>query len=305
MINILLASYNSEKFLRNQLDSILAQDQTDFQLLIRDGGSVDSTLSIIKEYAGKDRRIRFLGTGKASAKENFGKLLAAADGELIMFSDHDDVWMPDKISVTLSAYRQAEEENPSGMPLLVFTDAQVVDVQCKCIHPSLLRFQNLDPEKTMFRQLLLQNIPPGNTMLFNKALLDLIRPLPKEIVMHDAWVALTAAAFGKIVFLNKATLYYRQHEDNVYGAFRYSLSFFIKKLLMGHKKIKSRFYENVRQGKTFLEHYRPNLSSEPLAMLEDFAILEHCNFWKKRWILIKYGIYKNGFLRNAGMFAMI
>ncbi len=305
MIDILLATYNSERFLKNQINSILVQDFSDFRLLIRDGGSTDSTIELVKEYARKDSRISFIGSSRASAKENFAALLEAADGDLVMFSDHDDCWMPNKISMTLEAYRNAERNNPPGTPLLIFTDLQVVDSDWQCIHSSMMKYQHLNPERTALHQLLLQNVATGNTMLFNRALLSRILHVPKEIVMHDAWVALAASAFGKIVFLDKATIYYRQHQSNVFGASQYSLRFFINKLSGPRKAILDRFYENVSQGKSFLEHFRNELPQDTIAMLEDFSSLKSYGFWKKRFVLIKHRIYKTSFLRNLGMFLVL
>ncbi len=306
MIQILLATYNSESFLCKQLDSILEQDHSDFQLLIRDGGSSDSTCSILETYCKKEpERIRFLGQGKASAKENFSALLAASDGDLIMFSDHDDVWLPDKISRTLSAYRKAEQAYSAQTPILVFTDSKVVDESLSEIHPSMLACQKLNPAHLSLPRLLIQNVPFGNTMMMNRALRDLAFPIPADAVMHDHWISLVASVFGKIIFLPEPTLLYRQHEKNVYGAFQYSVFSFLKKACAGRKKITDRFYENVRQGSALLKRYRDSMKQSDVELLEHFAQLPTMNFAAKRFCLMKYGIYKTGFLRNLGMFLVI
>lgn len=305
MINVLLAAYNSEKFLRDQLDSILAQDQTDFQLLIRDGGSVDSSLSIIKEYTGKDCRIRFLGTGKASAKENFGKLLAAADGDLIMFADHDDVWMPDKITRSLKAYRELEHKYGSQTPLMVFTDAKVVDAGLNEIAPSMIRYQHLVPYNMKLSRFLVQNIAYGNTMLFNRALAELARPIPPSAVMHDHWITLVAVLFGKIAFLDEPTLLYRQSGSNVYGAFHYTPLAFLRKALDGPGRIRKRFYQNVTQGKALLERFHDQLPPPEQEILEAFASLDSMSFLRRRRCILKHRIYKSGLLRNLGMFLIL
>ena len=114
-LQILLATYNSSRFLREQLDSILAQDCRDFELLIRDGGSSDDTLGIIEDYRRKyPETIRFMGSSAATAPENFAALLDSSTAPLIMFSDHDDVWKPDKVRLTLRKYCEMEAEFGSG-----------------------------------------------------------------------------------------------------------------------------------------------------------------------------------------------
>ena len=109
-LQILLATYNSGAYLAPQLDSIFAQDFPDFEVLIRDGGSTDGTMAVISRYQEKfPGRIVFVGRARSGACENFAELLKHADGELIMFSDHDDIWMPDKISATVAEYRALEK----------------------------------------------------------------------------------------------------------------------------------------------------------------------------------------------------
>ena len=111
MIQILLASYNSEKFLAQQLESLFAQSCQEFEVIISDGGSQDGTLAIIADFQKRyPDRLRLVSTEPARACQNFARLLAAADSELMMFCDHDDVWKADKIAISLAAYKKLEAE---------------------------------------------------------------------------------------------------------------------------------------------------------------------------------------------------
>ena len=300
-IQILLATYNSSRFLREQLDSILAQDRRGFEVLIRDGGSVDDTLEIIGEYQRKNpEMIRFLGRTPATAPENFASLLASSTAPLIMFSDHDDVWKPDKVRVTLEKYRELESEYGSGTPIMVYTDSEVVDSELKLISRSMIRFQNLNPHLLTLNRLIVQNVPSGNTMIVNRALVDLASPIPPAAVMHDHWLALVAATMGKIGFLPEPTIYYRQHSNNVYGASYYSFSTFLHKLRQGRETIRSRFQQNISQAVAFGDRYAGKLDKTDLKMLEELKSFQSLGPWARRRLLWKYGIWKSGIWRNLG-----
>ena len=166
-------------------------------------------------------------------------------GQYYMFADQDDVWHPDKVEKTLAAMREAEaaasgdaeaaavsgetavseddekaENSACTVPLLVHCDMRVVDEEEQEIAPSYVKYQQMSPERCGLNQLLVQNNVTGGAMMMNEALVQLIlsRPLPRHAVMHDHWIALAAAAFGKVIFLDEALYDYRQHGSNVLGA---------------------------------------------------------------------------------------
>lgn len=302
-IQILLATYNSSRFLREQLDSILAQDCRGFELLVRDGGSTDDTLEIIDEYQRKyPETIRFLEQKPASALENFSALLAASTAPLIMFSDHDDVWKQDKVRLSLGKYREMEAKYGSRMPILVFTDSEVVDDNQFPISRSMFRYQNINTHELTLNRLIVQNVPSGNTMLVNRALVELALPVPSAAVMHDHWLTLVAATTGQFGFLDIPTVSYRQHSDNVYGAFRYTLPAFLRKLKLGREKIRTRFQQNIDQAVEFGIRYAELLDKRDSEMLEALKTFQSRGFWGRRRILWKYGIRKSGIWRNIGMY---
>ena len=185
---------------------------------------------------------------------------------------------------------------------MVFTDLAVTDRALNMISPSLMRYSHLDPRSLTLNRLLAQNVASGNTMLLNRALLELALPIPPEAVMHDHWITLTAAAFGKIVFLDEATLYYRQHGDNFSGAFHYSLYPLLRKLRMGRGKLRKGFDRNILQAAAFGRRYAAGLNLEDEKMLAALANWPSLGFFARRKLLIRYGIFKSGFLRNVGMF---
>lgn len=169
----------------------------------------------------------------------------------------------------------------------------------------MIRFQHLDPSHLSLNYLIVQNVPYGNTMLVNRALIDLALPIPTDAVMHDHWLSLVASAFGKIGFVDKALLYYRQHENNVYGASSYSRPTFFYKLKLGPKKLSERFAQNIIQGAAFGRRYADRLSKENLELCKALSAWRELGFWGRRRVLWKYRILKSGILRNLGAFFFV
>ena len=257
-VNVILCSRNGEKYLRAQIESILKQTEQSVRLLISDDVSSDRTQEIEREYAEQypERvKVRFRTVPSGGAARHFflalqyfaeetgdGSLSPSGQspsGQYYMFADQDDVWHPDKVEKTLAAMREAEEAAASGdaeaavseddekaensactVPLLVHCDMRVVDEEEQEIAPSYVKYQQMSPERCRLNQLLVQNNVTGGAMMMNEALVRLIlsRPLPRHAVMHDHWIALAAAAFGKVIFLDEALYDYRQHGSNVLGA---------------------------------------------------------------------------------------
>ncbi len=227
-ITILMATLNGERYLREQLDSLLAQTCKDWELYIRDDGSTDNTIDIIRSVLQQDRRLHLVSSAGSvgGACRNYAVLLEQAAGPYVMFCDQDDVWLSDKIEVTLSTMKDCERQFGADTPILVHTDCRVVDSACREISPSFMAYQHMEHvEDNPLRILLSQNFITGCTVMANHALLSISRPVPDNALMHDWWLGLMAAATGKIAFVPRGTLLYRQHTDNAVGASR---------LLSGH-----------------------------------------------------------------------
>lgn len=228
MIHILLSTYNGERYLKEQLDSIIAQTYTDWRLFVRDDGSTDDTQRIAEQYAEKDDRIRIIDNGKANigAMRSFEYLLAQCGGaDYYAFADQDDVWRSDKLALSLDAIQQAEKVHPNK-PIVVHTDLKVVDEQLHEVAPSFWRYSNIRPDllDTHIRYMAICNSVTGCTMLFNGLAREGALPIPDKAYMHDAWIALrTLLCGGQVVPLFCTPIAYRQHHDNTLGAVPYSL----------------------------------------------------------------------------------
>lgn len=252
-ISICMATYNGEQFLRQQLESILAQSNQDWQLLIRDDGSDDNTVRIVEDYADRmPGRVRLVTNNGShlGASLNFGKLLEYADTEYIMFSDQDDVWLPNKIELTLNAMKAAERVYPDK-PILIHTDLQVMDSELNTIANSMWSYQKLFPEVgDDLKRIMAQNVVTGCTVMINKRARAVSIPVPDEAIMYDWWIALNVCRHGKIIYVSIPSVLYRQHSSNRLGAQKarkIDIIHFLKKLccirklLSAHYRMLKRF----------------------------------------------------------------
>ncbi|MEE0353826.1 MAG: glycosyltransferase family 2 protein [Treponema sp.] len=225
-ISILLATYNGEKYFREQLDSILNQDFKDFTLYVSDDGSSDNTLKIIDYYSKKDERIKVLPKHEPnkSACKHFLYMLENVESDLFLFSDQDDVWTKDHISTLVEKYVSLSE-NEKKLPILIHSDLYVADKNLNIINKSFFDYALLAKKSAHKNSYFLENNVTGGVMLINKKLKDLVfinenylRANIEKIPMHDQFFALLAFRFGKIIFIDKQLEFYRQHENNVVGA---------------------------------------------------------------------------------------
>jgi rhamnosyltransferase len=221
-----MASYNGEKYISQQIESIINQSYANWILFIRDDCSFDNTLAIIKNYSDNDCRIKIIDNNniRFGACLNFGELIKYIlqyDYNYIMFADQDDVWNTNKIEISLSSFKKVEQEEAS-LPILLHTDFQYVDEALKNIHTRHNIAKNFAMYKNKINIIINDNYVFGCTSILNRTLLSICSPIPKQAINHDHWIALHAAAFGRIVYLDKKTMLYRQHRNNVTGGLKYS-----------------------------------------------------------------------------------
>jgi hypothetical protein len=154
------------------------------------------------------------------------RLVETLDAPYFMLADQDDVWLPDKIERKLARLKELEAQNGSETPLLVFTDLKVVDEDLSVIEDSMWHYQRLDPAITQdWRGLLAQNVVTGCTIIANRALADAALPFALPEMMHDHWLAVNAAKYGRVAYLKDATVLYRQHGTNVAGGIRFGAGY--------------------------------------------------------------------------------
>lgn len=231
MVSILLATYNSEKYIRAQIDSLINQTYTDWSLVIRDDLSSDGTISILQEYVRQyPDRISFLDNHGESKRAylNFVELMRNVESDYYMFCDHDDVWLPNKIELSMARMLEVEQKD---LPVIVHTDMRVVDQNLRTLSESFWHYTKLLPEHTGFKDLVLCNSVNGCTMLFNRKAREVALPHVEHATMHDMLVTQSVAANDGIISpIYVPTVLYRQHTDNVVGAHERNKDYYLAKL---------------------------------------------------------------------------
>lgn len=268
---MLLATYNGERFLREQIDSILAQTLPGVTILARDDGSQDGTLRILADYASRlPARFHVLPTTAPTghARDNFLALLQASTAPYVALADQDDVWLPDKLELEMNAMRSLEQQHGAEKPLLVFTDLQVVDDQLSTMASSFRSHRQVNPRNIARPgRLLMENVLTGCTALLNGPLVRLARSMPQTASMHDWWIALLAAFFGHATYLDRQLVLYRQHENNMIGASRDAGPIGLLARLR-HDRCRERWNQSVVQARELLRIHDGELSEPSRRELE-------------------------------------
>ncbi len=211
-VQILLSTYNGSQYVEEQINSILNQDYPEISLLIRDDGSKDDTLQIIKRLAAEDCRISYYQGDNLGVYKSFFDLMIKADlsADYYALSDQDDLWKSDKIRKAVEMLGDNKE-----IPILYCSNTSLVDEDLKPLENKIKR-PRIRPS---FGNALVENISAGCTCVFNKKLLEIVvEHLPDFTIMHDWWLYLTASAFGKTIYDENAYILYRQHSNNVVGS---------------------------------------------------------------------------------------
>ncbi|MGR1386381.1 glycosyltransferase family 2 protein, partial [Streptococcus agalactiae] len=291
-VNILMATYNGEKFLAQQIESIQKQTFKEWNLLIRDDGSSDKTCDIIRNFTAKDSRIRFINENEhhnLGVIKSFFTLVNYEVADFYFFSDQDDVWLPEKLSVSL----EAAKHKASDVPLLVYTDLKVVNQELNILQDSMIRAQSHHANTTLLPELT-ENTVTGGTMMINHALAEKWFT-PNDILMHDWFLALLAASLGEIIYLDLPTQLYRQHDNNVLGARTMDKRF--KILREGPKSIFTRYWKLIhdsqKQASLIVDKYGDIMTANDLELIKCFIKIDKQPFMTRlRW-LWKYGYSKN------------
>lgn len=299
-VAVLLCTYNGEAFIREQLDSIIAQDHRNWRIFVSDDGSTDNTLIIIKEYQkylGKDK-IELLSGPKKGFSWNFINLIESC-GEGYSYyalSDQDDAWMPNKLSKSIQFLREISSEKPAvycGRTALI--DGEGKDIG----------YSPIFKKQASFRNALIQSIAGGNTMVFNNAARNIIKQTPKyfDIVSHDWWIYIIISGCGGVVnYDSEPTIKYRQHSANIVGS---NISWSgrinrIFKLFDGHFRIW------IQSNIDAMDAASLPLTQENRKIFEKFKIARQAPFIKRILIFTKLALYRQTFLGSiAFLFAIL
>ncbi|MCL6445297.1 MAG: glycosyltransferase family 2 protein [Alicyclobacillus sp.] len=306
LVEILLSIYNGERFLRDQLDSLLEQSYKNWRVLFRDDGSSDASVTILTEYA---RRYpdKFLCVDPSRAAlgvvRSYSRLLAMSTAPFVMFCDQDDVWLREKIDLMVETAVKVEGVN-RGKAILVHTDLVVVDSTLNIIAPSMWEYQKLNVRNNAFTRLLLQNNVTGCAMMVNSIVRDICGIIPDDAMMHDWWLALVAACFGEIVFLSEKTVLYRQHGQNRVGANRYRKRYLLSRLVK-FEESKRMNLKLAKQARAFAHQYGSMMSPALQSAAMALATAYESSRMRRVVRLARKGFSKSGLLRTLGFYVSL
>lgn len=281
-ISIVLATYNGEKFLREQLNSILNQSIQFYELIITDDASTDGTCEIISEYASKDDRIKVLKSScNSGLVRNFEKGLAAASGDLIAFSDQDDIWLPDHLEVLKSNI---------GDNAVCMGDSEIIDELGNRSNITLSYCENRDyiPEDSLekaYSIFFYRGWLQGASMLIRKSILKDALPFPDINNYHDFWIGALACFNGGIRYVPHVITLYRRHSGAVTGMKeRHSYI----RTMIGHVLFSRALCDRPLLVKALKERLNTSLSKENILFLDKAEV-----FYKRRNTVI--GRFRNFF----------
>ena len=287
-VNILMSTYNGQQFLAEQIRSIQEQSYTDWTLFIRDDGSSDNTKEILKDFEHQDSRIHLIDNDKSDnlgVIKSFHKLVNHDRADYYFFSDQDDVWLPNKLELSLK-----EAQNYlADLPLMVYMDLKVVNQDLKIMTESMVKSQSHHANTELVQELT-ENTVTGGVAMINHALAEMWQETD-DILMHDWYLALLASAFGNLVFIDQPGELYRQHSDNVLGARTLSKRF--RKWIRPHILF-AVYWDLIKNSQKQARHLlQMPLSQSNRELIEAFVTIMDKPMLERFRILRKYGLKKN------------
>jgi hypothetical protein len=314
-IDIVMPTYNCEPWLDAFMESLLAQDFADWRLIARDDRSADGTARRLAEWQSRlGGRMSILpdsGTRNLGVCGNYTAVLAATRTARVMCADPDDLWLPGKINSTLRAMDDAEKSFTAAVPLAICTDARVVDGSGRTDAPSYWRWSRMAPHlaKDPVR-VAMESVALGSTMMVNRALLDLALPIPDGAPYQDWWLALVAAAFGRLIPLAEPTILYRRHGTNAtHDPYSSGLLGAVRRTLQSPAAPGARLAkvlgQAAAQAALFVERYRQSLPGNQRAALEALAALPSRGPVARRLGVLRHGLWFGSPLKNAAMLALV
>lgn len=269
-VAILLSTYNGEKYLREQIDSILNQTYQNFELVVRDDGSKDSTVEIVKEYMEKsDKEITLMVGKNLGFIKSFFELLKHSDADYFSFADQDDIWFPNKIELAVNSLDKLDDTKPN----MAFSNVDYYDTEMNFMGKG-----DSQNKKPSFLNSLYECINQGMTMVINKTARDyIIENIPEKCFFHDWWTYMICTAFGNVVQDDIVTVKYRRAKTNatVEGQGKFTLLMWrIKKLFLGDGM------KDIRAQQTMFKNiFYKDLSEENRKIIDTFEG-EKYNFFK-------------------------
>lgn len=314
-VGIVLALFNGAQYLDEFLSGLVEQTFESWELYIRDDQSTDETVKVVHSYAVHDERFRVIHDeqGNLGPKMNFETILSRCleDGcDHIFFADQDDVWERDKIYTMLNCMVELEGNKKGERAILLHSDLRVVDDKLKTIHPSFMRFQNLDPLRAMSsRNLLMQNICTGCAMVLNRSMAEKCLPFGRSNLQHDWWISLVASVSGETHYMDRALVNYRQHAGNKVGARGYMSTYnpFTAKLMDNFYSLRRKMLQTVCQADEVFSRFSDNENADQknLQSVNEYRKILRKGRFGRVFDLMRMKIHPNGLWRSIVLFTIL
>lgn len=294
-VAILVCTYNGEKYISEQLDSIISQSYNNWEIFVSDDGSNDNTINILKQYQEKVGADKFHLTHgpQQGFAWNFLSLLKLSGNnfDYYAFSDQDDIWLSNKLITAINAMSGISNDIPSlycGRTKLINEVGEDIG------------YSPLFKKKPSFCNALVQSIAGGNTMVINQSSRRLIikTPMDAEVVAHDWWVYILVSACGGSVYYDaEPMILYRQHDHNIIGA-NTSLT---ARLLRVMKLLDGQFQQWISSNLNLLDVYSNQLQENNKLILLEFIELRNTNIFNKFRIMHRTKLYRQTFIGNIAL----
>ena len=281
-ISVVMATYNGERFLRQQLNSLCDQEFKADEIVVSDDHSSDQTIQILEEY---NSILAYTANhGKRGVISNFKNAASRAKtGNYMAFADQDDLWLSNKLSASMDMLLRSEDKS---LPCMVYSDPIVINNEDEVSAQSLWTILGFNKYQHKLETILFGNPAGGCTMLINPELAKYISTIPDDSYMHDAWLTLCAYTFGKAIVMKEQVLLYRQHDSNVTFSNDYKQTSRFKRIL---KEVKSAisgrntlFAEQFVFVKQFYTYFREEIPEDKKRIFESFLNLENASYLKKK-----------------------
>jgi glycosyltransferase involved in cell wall biosynthesis len=308
-IDIALPTYNCAAWLDALFESIVGQDFADWRIIARDDASKDNTAGVLIEWQRRlgKRLVILADSGKSNLGPvgNYDAVLSQTTAPWVMLADPDDIWLPDKVQSTVRAMHAAEQAAPET-PIVVCSDATVVDDDLKIIAPSYWRWSRHNPDVfDVFHRLIVECPVLSSTMMVNRSLLDLALPMTGASC-QDWWLALVAGAFGRIVRLPQSTILYRRHPANdSLDPLTSTLPTAPRRIFQARGRVKRLIRQFAPQADAFLSRFRDRVLPNDAAALGAAAMLPSLGPLRRRVAVLRHDLLFASPLKNAGLMLLL
>ena len=281
-IAIAMTTCNGERFLKEQLSSILAQTYPPSAIIICDDCSTDGTVGILRDFSAQYPLIQYtVNPSRIGVIENFKQVVSIAKADYIALSDQDDVWKPWKLAVLAEKMKEIESGN---LPAMVFSDLEVIDSNRKILNPSFWNELGQDGYQHCFNTLLFGNFVTGCTILMNVRMQEHFAAIPSDALMHDAWLGLIAYSFGEVGEVKEPLVQYRRHDSNLAYLSTYRKKTFPERVMNHLKSLlaKNDFLEDqLSLVQKFHDRYNGRFTDQQQRLIREFLDLKHRSYLKK------------------------